>query len=264
MKALVRKYWLAVLAVGLLLVAGLLSLVYSAQVLNLDPRLQAVVQSTSWVLLALQYLYSKSERFYVVANILRLRLTNAATEWDFTVELQDCDRSRSLSDVWEVIHHQVREAMRWHSSEHSLIANMPGYTLRVFTAQNSLVSQDHNQMSDVTCIQVSNLQLPFRTFKDRIEHEIIPLLHHLVEMLSPATEKYAAKIGFSSTNPYFGFFVRKLDLPKVVSFTCDLIETSVGGEEQTVTVRKDQIEIVTDNILALQTLSLKYVALATT
>ena len=47
----------------------------------------------------------------------------------------------------------------------------------------------------------------------------------------------------------------------IVSFTCDLIESSVGGHDQTVTVRKDRIEIVTDDVLALQALSLKYVAL---
>ena len=55
--------------------------------------------------------------------------------------------------------------------------------------------------------------------------------------------------------------MRKLELPKVVSFTCDILEDSTGGS-QSVAIRKDKIEIVTDNLSALRSLSFKYIALS--
>jgi len=257
-----RKYWL--LIVGLVLCAGALALsfVLPNYVGRWDETLQAITVGAGWVLFILQYLYSKSERFYILANSLRLWLTNEATRWNFTVELRSCEQEHPLDSVWSVITRQSQQARPWHHDESSLIVNMPGYTLRVFVFEELLRSDRGPASLPSVCIQVSNLELPFKTFRAKIENEAIPLIKDVVDVLRPATEKYAAKITFSSSNPYFGFFVRRLDLPQVVSFTCDLIETSVGGHKQIVTVRKDRIEIVSDSLLALQALSSKYVRLA--
>jgi hypothetical protein len=257
----VRKYWLGIVAFVLLVVAVILSVILPKNVVMWNNTIEAVVVSTGWVLFLLQYFYSKSERIYVRANSLRLWLTNEPTNWNFTVDLHNCAQERSLQSIWEVISQRGRQAIRWHQDDSSLIVNMPGYTIRAFTSGEASLD-DNITNSEVVCIQVSDLELPFRTFRSRIENELIPLIRDISDTLKPGLEKYAAKISFSSPNPYFGFFVRRLDLPKVVSFTCDLIETSVAGRDQTVTVRKDRIEIVTDDVLALQALSLKYVALA--
>ena len=257
-----RKYWLLLVALALIVGVFVLSFTFPDRVGFWDETLQAITVGMGWVLFILQYLYSKSERFYVLANTLRLWLTNETTQWNFTVDLYGCSAEDPLREVWSAVSQQNGQARCWHSDDTSLIVNMPGYTLRVFVAgKPSPLSYDADDLPTV-CIQVSNLELPFRSFRKRIENEAMPLIKGVVDVLSPATEKYAVKIGFSSTNPYFGFFVRRLDLPRVVSFTCDLIETSVGGQEQVVTVRKDQVEIVSDNLLALQALSSKYVRLA--
>ena len=257
-----RKYWLLFVALPLIVIALVVAFTLPDRVGLWDETLQAVTVGMGWVLFILQYLYSKSERFYVLTNALRLWITNETTQWNFTVDLYGCSTADPVQEAWSVISRQSRQARRWHSDDTSLIVNMPGYTLRVFAA-GSPPSLLHDADDLLTvCIQVSNLELPFRSFRERVENEAMPLIKEMVDVLRPATEKYAVKIGFSSTNPYFGFFVRRLDLPRVVSFTCDLIETSVGGQEQRVTVQKDRVEIVTNDLLALQALSSKYVRLA--
>jgi len=258
-----RKYWLGIAALILLAVAVLLSVAFPQTIKDWESILEAIAVSAGWILFLVQYFYSKSEGFYVFINGWRLWLTNEPTKWNFTVSLHGCSLIYPMRSVWEVISQQNRKANRWHNDEQSLIVNMPGYTLRAFVSEGAFLLDDNLERSQtLISIQISNLELPYRTFRTKIENEMVPLLRDVANALQPRTEKYAAKISFSSTNPYFGFFVRKLELPKVVSFTCDLIESSVGGHEQVITIRKDQIEIVTDDLLAMQSLSLKYVALA--
>lgn len=257
-----RKYWLVMLALILLIVAVILSVTQPGRVVGWGNTVQAITVGAGWVLFILQYLYSKSERFYVWVNSLHLWLTNESTKWNFTVDLHDCEQERLLPSVWETISQLVPQAIRWHHDDYKLIVNMPGYTIRAFVSGAVSLYEGNVDDPSVVCIQVSNLELPFRTFRAKIENEAIPLMRDIVKTLQPKTEKYAAKISFSSTNPYFGFFVRRLELPRIVSFTCDFIESSVGGRDQTVTVRRDRIEIITDDLPTLQTLSLKYVRLA--
>lgn len=255
------KHWPLTLS-GILLIATVaVSVLFPEWIQSVDFRIQSLLIGSGWALFVVRYLYDNFEKVYVSVNTARLRLTNGTTKWDFTVTLENCAGERQVDRAWSIISHQLAGATRWHADDHSLIVDVPGYTLRVFSTQGTSPEIPELVASTETCIQVSNLELPFRSFRPKIKNEIIPLIQDLSEALEPQRGKYAAKIGFSSANPYFGFFVRRLDLSEVVSFNCDLIESSVGARDQNIKVRKDRIEIVTDSPLALQTLSLKYVAL---
>lgn len=262
MSKFLRKYWLGIVGLILIIAGMALPVAHPQATGKWGDILEAIRTYAGWVLFLLQYFYSKSEKFYVRANSLLLWLTNEPTKWNFTVDLQDCAQKHLLHSVWQAISQRKQPATPWHRDDSSLIVNMPGYGLRVFVSGGIPLHGDSTANPRVVSIQVSNLELPFRTFRAKIENEIIPLISEIADILQPAKEKYAAKVSFASTNPYFGFFIRRLDLPKVVSFTCDFIESSVGERDQIVTVQKDRIDIVTDDLLALQALSLKYVALA--
>jgi hypothetical protein len=190
-------------------------------------------------------------------NQLKLWLTNETTKWNFSVDFYHSKNPSSLEKISKLISKHDPKSITWHKDANSLIVNLPGYTMRIIETQARNSFEDTDQ---IITIQVSNLELPFRSFRKRIEGELIPLLHEISAVVKPATQKYVAKIGFATPNPFFGYFVRKLDLPKVVSFTCDILENNVGGNSQNVIVRKDRIEIVTDNLAALQSLSFKYMA----
>lgn len=256
-----RKYWLGILALVLLGIALLIPVLSSTgisnAVSNFAKNIEFVTIVLGWSLFFIQYLYNKSENFYVRMNQLKLWATNETTKWNFTVDLYHSKKPSSLEKISKLISKHDSKSITWHKDRSSLIVNLPGYTIRIIEthARNSFDETD-----EVITVQVSNLEMPFRSFRKRIEGEIVPLLNEIATIAKPSSQKYVAKIGFADPNPFFGYFVRKLDLPKVVSFTCDILENNVGGNSQNVTVRKDRIEIVTDNLAALQSLSFKYMA----
>jgi hypothetical protein len=256
-----RKYWLGILAFILLVIAMLISVLasagISAAVSNFADRIEFITTVLGWSLFIIQYLYNKSENFYVWINKVKLWLTNETTKWIFTVDFYHSKNPSALEKISKLISKHDPKSITWHKDANSLIVNLPGYAMRIIEAE---VRNSFDEKDQVITIQVSNLELPFRSFRRRIEAELIPLLNEIVTIVKPATQKYVAKIGFANPNPFFGYFVRKLDLPKVVSFTCDILENNVGGNSQNVTVRKDRIEIITDNLAALQSLSSKYMA----
>jgi hypothetical protein len=257
-----RKYWIGILALGLLVIAVVIIILPSAGVSNslsnVTDRIELTITILGWTLFFIQYLYNKSEKIYIFGNSIRLWLTNETIKWNFNVDFSDMKNSCNIDEISELITTHTPKAIIWHKDADSLIINLPGYSIRIFmTLTNSVEEQ-----IKVLGIQISNLELPFRSFKARIEKEIIPLLQDLGNYVKPSNQKYVAKIGFTDTNPFFGFFIRKLELPKVVSFACDILETNVGGHPQAITIRKDKIEIVTDNLLALQSLSFRYVSLS--
>ncbi|MBN1452413.1 MAG: hypothetical protein JW963_15465 [Anaerolineales bacterium] len=257
-----RKYWLGILAIFLLAIA-LISVYFSSvdlsnTISDFLNRIEIVSAALGWALFIIQYLYNKSETIYVWVNSLRLWLANETTKWNFTVDFYGGNLSNALEKINRVVSKQNQKAITWHKDVNSLIVNMPGYTIRAIITDVNSAYDDKDQ---TLTVQISNLELPYKSFKTKIENEVVPLLQDIGNMVKSQKQKYVAKIGFSSPNPYFGFFVRKLDLPKVVSFTCDILETSFGGHPQTVAVRKDRIEIVTDDLFAMQSLSFRYIAL---
>lgn len=256
-----RKYWLGILALILLGIALLIPVLFSTGVSNVVSnfvdRIELITTILGWSLFFIQYLYNKSENFYVRANQLKLWATNETTKWNFNVDFFHPKKPGALEKIGNLISKHDTKSITWHKDRSSLIVNLPGYTIRIVETQ---ARNSFDEKDQVITIQVSNLELPFRSFQKRIEYEIVPLLNEIAAIAKPSTQKYVAKIGFADPNPFFGYFVRKLELPKVVSFTCDILENSVGGNSQNVTVRKDRIEIVTDNLAALQSLSFKYMA----
>jgi hypothetical protein len=258
-----RKYWLGILAIFLLAIALISAILsptgMSTAISDLANKIEFVTTVLGWSLFIVQYLYNKSENFYVWVNLARVWATNETTKWNFTVDFYPSKRKDFLSKISKLISYNSPKSITWHKDVNSAIVNLPGYTLRIIETEVNNAAEERDY---VIVIQISNLELPFRSFRRKIENEIIPVLNEISNIIKPTNQKYVAKISYSEANPFFGYFVRKLDLPKVVSFTCDILESGVSGSSQNVIVRKDKIEIVTDNLAALQSLSFKYIALS--
>lgn len=247
------RYWFGII-IGLILVFLVIVILFSPNILI--GRIESISTILGWSLLFVKYLYEKWEGFYIRTNKTVLWILNKEIQWDFNIELSAENQNFISDKLWKIIKEYENTAVRWHGDDRKLIVNMKGYTIRIFNANY----YDGDDISESISIQVSNLKLPYRIFKDTIECKIIPLLALLNDNIDSINEKYVIKIMFGSSNPFFGYFIRKLELPKVVSFSCDFIEDSIGNQEQVVTVRKDRIDIVTDNLNAARNLSLKYTA----
>lgn len=248
-----KKYWFGGVALILLILLVLISPILQNWPLE---RVDITFTLLGWGLFLLKYLYDKWEGFYIGVNKIGLWILNKDTYWKFNIEFSNDKHSYSTEEFWDSINDYEDSAKLWHRDQQTLIVNMPGYNLRIFLATH----RDGEDFVETISIQVSDLILPYRSFRAKIEEQIIPLIYIFNELINPSQEKYGVKISFSSQNPFFGYFVRKLDLPKVVSFSCDLMEDTVGDRDQVVTIRKDSIDIVTDDLHTARALSLKYTA----
>jgi len=265
MTNIIKAYWLVLLVSVPVLGVVLLAFKRPDAVERLDTYAQAFLALLAWFVFVARFLYEKRERFYLLVNNARFWITNRSTHWNVTIELRGIDTESALEDALSAIADRVSsDATIWHDAPRKKILNLAGYTLRLrlLPEPGADYLPDQDSPHDVLVIQISDLELPFRSFTRKLEKQIIPILHSILQALDPRQEKYSAKIRFGSGNPYFGFFVRHLDVPQVTSFAVDVADTTAAGTEQRVCIRKRQIEIVTDNLLALSTLSRKYVALS--
>lgn len=227
--------------------------------INIDQRFQALSLVLGWLLFSLQYLYFRSQPFYLFVNHARFWITNEATDWNFSVDLRGSRVANPLETATDCIQQaqQLRPQV-WEDGQFSKVLNMQGYALRLTLVPDYVDGLEDEEEEQVICLQVSNLQLPYRSYQRKISEEVFPLVERVVKVLKPESEKYALKIGFQSPNPFFGFFVNRLEHPKVTSFECDFFET-VAGKDEAVRVTKDRIEVVTDNLQAAKALSFRYV-----
>lgn len=261
----IKSHWLLVVACVLLLVSLGLAFWKPAFTGVLFKIFDGLIGAAGWTAFIVDYLYRRSDRFYMRVNSMIFWITNRPTKWNLTIDYRGVDVDSPLDSLRSAIESGAPSPTTlWHDDEYKKIINLPGYTIRmqVVPWPDGLLDLNEPEHTESICIQLSDLELPYRSFRSKLEGEIIPLVHRAAAALNPREQKYAVKIGFQSGNPYFGFFVRRLDLPQVASFSADVVDLSVGGEAQNVSVKKEQIEIITDSLLALQTLSKKYVALS--
>lgn len=255
------KYWVAIVGI-VVVVAILLASLLLPEMVERHRRLEALITIAGWLLLVLQQVYNHSEKFYLFINRLRLVMTREVTRWNFTVDLGLLDPREGLDSALATIRSlQLPKTRVWIDESDRKVINMEGYTLLIFVARPAYEVPEEVAGSESLVIQLSNLELPYSRYKDKVEGEVFTLIEAIVNKLRPSTQKYSVKIGFQSPNPYFGFFVRRLELPKVVAFQCDVFET-VGGKEETVQITRDEIRVTTDSLHAARFLSSRYIALS--
>lgn len=260
MMKLVAKYPLAVIAAVLILFLIIAWIV--PWIGEVAQGVDRVLAAIGFLLLAFNQIYANSERFFLWVNQLRFRVMRETIRWNFTIDLSGFESSRPLEDVFEtIVGANIQGTTVWANHSDLKIVNMPGYTLRLFMTSPSPDIPEPIPTADILTLQLSNLELPFSRYRAKIDGEVFPLIERVVDALRPDDKKYSVKIGFQSPNPYFGFFVRRLDVPKVLAFQCDIFE-SVAGREETVTIDKDSVTIVAGSLQAARMLSSKYVALS--
>lgn len=258
----IKKYWLIILVSCIAIGIFIIVLLFPDSTIASNKYLESVSIGLGWVLFLFQYFYAKSEKFYIRINNFRLWLTNETTKWNFSVDMVAPSTSFSTEKIWKIIKNQTDNSSKWHEDRESIIINMHGYTLRVFQSQVPGYETGFLEYGGRINIQISNLELPFRSFRNKIENEIIPLTQNIIDQIKPEKKKFVAKITFSSLNPYFGYFIRKLEIPKVVSFNCDFFESNFGDNKPVIRIRKDSLEIVANDLHAMHILSKKYIAMS--
>jgi hypothetical protein len=259
---LVRRFWLLGVLIFLTAIWAILGYSVPALTKSIVARLNASVAAAGWVLFLSQYLYHTSDRIFFTTNRLWLALANKSVRWTLKVSLEEIRAPVSLTEIVKVIRDSYgKEARVWQEDPSQAIINLPGWTLRISRGTRPEYGDIEARQEDFLMLEVTDLEVPFRESADRIGRRILPLIEKIVRMTDAGNPKYAAIIGFRGSNPYFGFFVRRVSLANIVDFQCEYFDL-VGGERERVSVRKDRIELVSASLSGIGSLSLKYLALS--
>jgi hypothetical protein len=253
-KSFLHQHWIIVLLIiGTIIVFGVAP--------KLNFRITILEQTFTvlgWLLFVVQYFYNESELVYSAFNHLRLWISNEPVNWKFAVEYSIKQQENDIFDkCWRVVQQCTNNAVIWSRTSSILIINVDNhYTLRF------ILYEDQVSHAVTLMLQISDSDKPYRYMRKMIENQIIPILGAFSKSFSDGA-KYSARVIFNGSNPFFGIYLRRLELPKIVSFSLDFTENYMNGK-QFVTIRKDRVEIVADSLLALHTLSMKYLSTAST
>ncbi len=112
-------------------------------------------------------------------------------------------------------------------------------------------------------VQVVEGMWPFRRAVE-LATDVVPTIFETArQLLAPTSEKYWSEIRFTTGNPYFGFFLRNVNLATVDRFSVDL-QVPVAGDSKpaAVTAKKDHMTIVARRSSTLAAVSRRYLAMA--
>ena len=240
------------------LILTIVPIILTAQ--NLNPIL-ALFFTPSWGLMLFKILYDRWDGFYFFANRLWLQITKTTISWDFAVEFELDTKSPSLKEIKVAILETFSHSHVRIDTQNQIAITFRGYTLFLSTRKNvgALLIDEDDRNS--VLIEISDFKAPFNVAERLLDQEIFPLLEFAKDTILPTHQKYMIKLSLEHGNPYFGLFVRKLNLRQVIQFTCQFSEI-IAGKKEMVTVGKEKLTLVTESLTSLQALAHKYLTLS--
>lgn len=238
-------------------------LAFAAEPGSLAHKLSIVVLGSaplSWALA--QYSYRKVDWFRLRVDAELARRRNSSITWSAT-----CEWPILESSIWDSVSEALREAADSGGilSEEfgNLVVVSKGVTIRLSLA--AIETDEEGFERDLRVIFPA-IAGPIRTWEDRIEEAVVPLLHHIGDIVRgqhAGSAKFAVTVGFEDReNPYFGYFVSRLERDAIRSFDVDYFE-DVATDRVLVKVRQNSLGFVTSNLDTLRRLSVKFLGLRT-
>lgn len=198
-----------------------------------------------WLLFALQLTWNQSERFYMWVKNMWFILKNPDCVWNMQVEF--------TGEFDENIFSRIDEVFSSQSSDYkiTLLSNVRKiYKIKTLTYE---VVISPNQIR----LKVEDLEVSYRRSKTIIQKEIGVLLENLSKVLKEDKSDYYLTIDFKEYNPYFGFFVRRLNANEVNTFN---VKFKVDDER--VSINKTSIELHTESLQTFRSFSEEYLSLS--
>jgi hypothetical protein len=218
----------------------------------------------SWMYVILRLAHQHWNRLYFLVESFRLRWTGRGISWqsqaEYSVAALDGDLVRRIAD--ELRKSDARSTILA-EEPNKVIFQVNGITLAVHGHPAVPLLPNSDPESSTLIVQVVEGIWPFAKAVELATDTAPGLFETARRLLSPTSEKYWAEIRFTSGNPYFGFFLRNINLASVDRFTVDL-QVPVPGDSKpaAVTAKKDHMTIVTRRSSTLATVSRRYLAMA--
>ncbi|MFD2628820.1 hypothetical protein [Oceanobacillus kapialis] len=198
-----------------------------------------------WLLFLLQLTWNNSEYFYIKIKRYWFFLKNPDCIWNMQIEFEgDFDEN-----TFDKIDH---------------LFNKQNSNLRIINLSNSRKIYRSNTLSfEVTVrkgliqVHLEDLEVSFRRSRKIIDEEIGILLEEFSKILKEDNVNYYFNINFKEFNPYYGFFIRRLNAKNINTFN---IKFNIESDK--VTINKKSIEIYTKSLQKMNSFSKEYLSLS--
>lgn len=200
-----------------------------------------------WLLFIIQLTWNQSETFYLYFKKFWFLIKNPDCVWNMMVEY-DLDLDETVFDKIDHIFNQ-------HFSKIRIItlSNIRRiYKLDTLAIEVS-IDENYNKLR----LHIDNLEISFRRSREIIDNELGVLFESLSQKLKVDNSEYYFKIGFKEFNPYYGFFIRRLNAKDITTFN-----VKFNVENEKVTIGKKTMEIYTTSLQKLNVLSKQYLTLS--
>ena len=222
-----------------------MSLVFFSVVKNPNSFIVNGTIIVGWLLFAIQLTWNQSERFYMWFKNIWFNLKNPDCMWNMQVEFE--------GDFERNIFEKLDEVFSTKSENYKItpISNVRKlYKINAITYE---VVVSPNQIR----VQLQDLEVSFRRSKVIIQKELGGLLENLSRVLKEDKCDYYLSIEFKESNPYFGFFLRRLNAKDISAFN---VKFKVDDER--ITINKKTIEVHTESLQSLRSFSEEYLSLS--
>jgi hypothetical protein len=189
-------------------------------------------------------------------------------DWDGEVRFTGVAGDRALERITAEIVRYGRGTRLRDLGQHNKLIEFPGGIVELHEYARGLgelagggIQQSLEDPRPAIVIEFRSNAAPFRSAQARFSKDVVHMLDRAKHIAQPSKDIYSIRVRYQGGNPYFGLYVRRLGLSSVINFDCAIRE-QVGGKDQRVTVRKDRLEIVADEIPAFNQLAIRHVAVA--
>lgn len=203
-----------------------------------------------------QYSYARVRSHRLLVQRIRMMVINPECAWSMTAEYDTHVTRQSAAAALNHLGPNQAEEVKVLSKAHDRIVYQTA-SITVVAAWES--TTDEFDEANVVIIDIPETRHTYRRWRSVIDGAIPVLLERVDRDLRPTRRKYAARIRFGASNPYFGLFVTDYSVSDVSRFQ---LEQTVKWQGCTVavTVSKEEIRLVSDSYEAIRALSLRYLA----
>jgi hypothetical protein len=216
----------------------------------------------AWLSFIVQLAYRHWDRFYFAVERLRLRFTGAGATCSFEAEFK-------VPEVDPTKVKQLADDLRAADKSSRLIAQEPMKI--VFQMQGMTVAVSGHASGGVTpvsdsatlVVQIVEATWPFRKALQVASEGAPALFEQASKAIAATGEKYTVDVRFGAGNPYFGFFVRNLNLAAVDRFIVEMhLEAQGDPKAAFLHANNHHLTITTRKSSILASMSKRYIALS--
>ncbi|MDQ3916385.1 MAG: hypothetical protein M3323_13830 [Actinomycetota bacterium] len=209
-----------------------------------------------------QYAYRKVERYRLATDRWMARLRNPSMQWGIVYELEVRGR---LATVGETAADAIEGASSKELARGSRdrVWDIGGHVVQLRVIPESAIAGME---------QAAELRLAFRpvtnslkAWQGIIEDKVLPLIRRVEEAARPyaipgVAPKITVEIVYGQKNPYFGYFVTRVEPTAVARVDIEYFE-HVADEDARIQVHEDRLEFVAPSLDSARRLSLRYLSL---